>query len=127
MRCQETTQANLSFHLFLIWTLSIHSMFFSHLSFRPLESVKLSFILLKLAGMNSIGRRGIHCLHKLNAANVPSELIENGQNRVIEASLTLIRERAKLKVLLVSFESITISVCLLSVMSASALKMVCIV
>ncbi|KAF7139215.1 hypothetical protein RHSIM_Rhsim07G0029000 [Rhododendron simsii] len=62
-----------------------------------MESVKLSFILLKLAGMNSIGRSGIRYLHKLNAANVPSELIENGQNRVIEASLTLIRERAKLK------------------------------
>ncbi|KAH7863083.1 hypothetical protein Vadar_013105 [Vaccinium darrowii] len=51
----------------------------------------------KFAGMKSIGRRGIHHLQKLNAASVPSELIENGQNRVIEASLTLIRERAKLK------------------------------
>ena len=43
---------------------------------------------------------GIRYLHKLNAANVPTELIEKGQNRVIEASLTLIRERAKLKVYL---------------------------
>ncbi|PIA50073.1 hypothetical protein AQUCO_01300658v1 [Aquilegia coerulea] len=46
------------------------------------------------------GKRGIHYLHKLNAAastNVPASLIENGQKRVIDASLTLIRERAKLK------------------------------
>lgn len=47
--------------------------------------------------MRNLGRAGIHYLHKLNAANVPKELIEKGQNRVIEASLTLIRERAKLK------------------------------
>lgn len=37
-------------------------------------------------------------MQKLNAANVPNDLIEKGQNRVIDASLTLIRERAKLKV-----------------------------
>lgn len=37
-------------------------------------------------------------MHKLNAANIPTDLLEKGQNRVIEASLTLIRERAKLKV-----------------------------
>ncbi|CAL5331420.1 unnamed protein product [Camellia sinensis] len=47
--------------------------------------------------MRNIGRMGIRYLHNLNAANVPNELIENGQKRVIEASLTLIRERAKLK------------------------------
>ncbi|KAG8391646.1 hypothetical protein BUALT_Bualt01G0209000 [Buddleja alternifolia] len=47
--------------------------------------------------MTNIGKRGIHYLQRLNAANVPKDLIENGQNRVIEASLTLIRERAKLK------------------------------
>lgn len=41
---------------------------------------------------------GIHYLQRLKAANVPKDLIEKGQNRVIEASLTLIRERAKLKV-----------------------------
>ncbi|KAL6322968.1 hypothetical protein AAG906_022871 [Vitis piasezkii] len=45
----------------------------------------------------NIARKGIHYWQKLNAANVPAELIENGQNRVIDASLTLIRERAKLK------------------------------
>lgn len=48
-------------------------------------------------GMRNIARKGIHYWQKLNAANVPAELIENGQNRVIDASLTLIRERAKLK------------------------------
>ncbi|KAK8355207.1 hypothetical protein V6Z11_A05G270700 [Gossypium hirsutum] len=49
--------------------------------------------------MSSSGvvRRGIHYLQKLKAANIPSDLIEKGQNRVIDASLTLIRERAKLK------------------------------
>ncbi|WRX30921.1 Ureohydrolase - like 1 [Theobroma cacao] len=48
--------------------------------------------------MSAIGRsRGIHYLQKLKAANIPSDLIEKGQHRVIDASLTLIRERAKLK------------------------------
>ncbi|KAF5466991.1 hypothetical protein F2P56_016868 [Juglans regia] len=47
--------------------------------------------------MSTIGRRGIHYLHKLNSANVSAALLEKGQNRVIDASLTLIRERAKLK------------------------------
>ncbi|KAL7233541.1 hypothetical protein ACSBR1_017205 [Camellia fascicularis] len=47
--------------------------------------------------MRNIGRMGIRYLHNLNAANVPNELIAKGQKRVIEASLTLIRERAKLK------------------------------
>lgn len=48
--------------------------------------------------MANIRKRAIHFLHKLNAANIPTDLIEKGQNRVIDASLTLIRERAKLKV-----------------------------
>ncbi|GMP42926.1 hypothetical protein CsSME_00012499 [Camellia sinensis var. sinensis] len=47
--------------------------------------------------MRNVGRMGIRYLHNLSAANVPIELIEKGQKRVIEASLTLIRERAKLK------------------------------
>lgn len=51
-----------------------------------------------LADMSKIATRAIHYLHKLNAANIPTDLLENGQKRVIEASLTLIRERAKLKV-----------------------------
>lgn len=48
--------------------------------------------------MKISGNMGIHYLQRLKAANVPKDLIEKGQNRVIEASLTLIRERAKLKV-----------------------------
>ncbi|KAK9742807.1 hypothetical protein RND81_03G198600 [Saponaria officinalis] len=47
--------------------------------------------------MNRIATKGIHYIHKLNAANVPSDLLQKGQERVIDASLTLIRERAKLK------------------------------
>ncbi|KAK9910812.1 hypothetical protein M0R45_034755 [Rubus argutus] len=47
--------------------------------------------------MSILGRRGIHYLQKLNAPNVPTDLILKGQDRVIDASLTLIRERAKLK------------------------------
>ncbi|KAG6784664.1 hypothetical protein POTOM_010363 [Populus tomentosa] len=47
--------------------------------------------------MSVIGKRGIHYLQKLKTANIPPELLEKGQNRVIDASLTLIRERAKLK------------------------------
>ncbi|XP_071719103.1 arginase 1, mitochondrial-like isoform X2 [Rutidosis leptorrhynchoides] len=45
--------------------------------------------------MMKIGRRGLHYMHTLN--NVPKNLIEKGESRVIDASLTLIRERAKLK------------------------------
>ncbi|KAL6311499.1 hypothetical protein AAG906_009799 [Vitis piasezkii] len=37
-------------------------------------------------------KEGIHYWQKLNAANVPAELIENGQNRVIDASLLLFGE-----------------------------------
>ncbi|KAJ1421439.1 Ureohydrolase, manganese-binding site [Sesbania bispinosa] len=47
--------------------------------------------------MSKIAHKGIHYMQKLNAPNVSSALLEKGQNRVIEASLTLIRERAKLK------------------------------
>lgn len=47
--------------------------------------------------MKNMGKMGIHYLQRLNAENVPKDLIEKGQSRVIEASLTLIRERAKLK------------------------------
>ena len=65
--------------------------------------------------MRNIGRRGIHFLQKLNAENVPKDLIEKGQTRVIEASLTLIRERAKLKVNLDLFsmsQFLAVAVCL---------------
>lgn len=52
----------------------------------------------------SQGTKLIHSLRKLStAANVPAAIIEKGQNRVIDASLTLIRERAKLKVHMIFF------------------------
>ncbi|TKY63704.1 Arginase 1 [Spatholobus suberectus] len=47
--------------------------------------------------MSIIARRGIHYMPRLNAAKVSAALLEKGQSRVIDASLTLIRERAKLK------------------------------
>lgn len=50
-----------------------------------------------VAEMSTIARRGIHFMQRLNSASVSAALLENGQNRVIDASLTLIRERAKLK------------------------------
>lgn len=48
--------------------------------------------------MWKFGRRGIHYWQKVSSANVHTALLETGQKRVIDASLTLIRERAKLKV-----------------------------
>lgn len=48
--------------------------------------------------MGTYAKGGLRYLHKLNASNIPADLVEKGQNRVIDASLTLIRERAKLKV-----------------------------
>ncbi|KAL5571560.1 hypothetical protein UlMin_021157 [Ulmus minor] len=48
-------------------------------------------------GLSKIGRKGIQYLQNRNTANVSNALLEKGQNRVIDASLTLIRERAKLK------------------------------
>ncbi|KHN14119.1 Arginase [Glycine soja] len=47
--------------------------------------------------MSIITRRGIRYMPRLDAAKVSAALLEKGQNRVIDASLTLIRERAKLK------------------------------
>ncbi|KAK6121631.1 hypothetical protein DH2020_044622 [Rehmannia glutinosa] len=47
--------------------------------------------------MNYIGKRGIHFMKRLNAANVPTEVLEEGQRRVIDASLKLIGERVNLK------------------------------
>lgn len=43
---------------------------------------------------SSIARRGFHYMQKRKASK---SVIENGQNRVIDASLTLIREKAKHK------------------------------
>ncbi|XP_047176325.1 arginase 1, mitochondrial-like [Vigna umbellata] len=47
--------------------------------------------------MSNIVRRGIHYMPALNAAKVSAAMLEKGQSGVIDASLTLIRERAKLK------------------------------
>ncbi|XP_057455377.1 arginase, mitochondrial-like isoform X2 [Lotus japonicus] len=48
-------------------------------------------------GMSIVARRGIHYMQKQYAGKVSPASLEQGQNRVIDASLTLIRERAKLK------------------------------
>lgn len=52
------------------------------------------------AGMGgaAAGTKWIHHIQRLSAAKVSAEAVERGQSRVIDASLTLIRERAKLKV-----------------------------
>ncbi|CAH8272608.1 unnamed protein product [Arabidopsis lyrata] len=53
--------------------------------------------------MWKIGQRGVPYFKRLISApfttlrSLPTSLVETGQNRVIDASLTLIRERAKLK------------------------------
>ncbi|NP_001233851.1 arginase 2 isoform X1 [Solanum lycopersicum] len=47
--------------------------------------------------MKSAGSMGINYMQKLLTSNVPKEVVKRGQDRVVEASLTLIRERAKLK------------------------------
>jgi len=51
--------------------------------------------------MGSMGKMVVRFLQKRSLATLPSQMIEKGQNRVVEASLTLIRERAKLKAELV--------------------------
>ncbi|XP_068478220.1 arginase 1, mitochondrial isoform X1 [Phaseolus vulgaris] len=51
--------------------------------------------------MSIIIRRGIRSMPTLNAAKVSAAMLEKGQSGVIDASLTLIRERAKLKAKLV--------------------------
>lgn len=49
-------------------------------------------------GGAAAGTKWIHHIQRLSAAKVSAEAVERGQSRVIDASLTLIRERAKLKV-----------------------------
>jgi len=49
-------------------------------------------------GGAAAGTKWIHHIQRLSAAKVSTEAVERGQSRVIDASLTLIRERAKLKV-----------------------------
>ncbi|GJN38319.1 hypothetical protein PR202_gb27349 [Eleusine coracana subsp. coracana] len=51
-------------------------------------------------GGAAAGTKWFQHLQRLSASKVSAEAVERGQNRVIDASLTLIRERAKLKVLL---------------------------
>jgi len=51
----------------------------------------------------------------LNAAKVSAAMLEKGQNRVIDASLTLIRERAKLKACHIYFYPSFQNLCLFSV------------
>lgn len=48
--------------------------------------------------MSTIARRGIHYMQKIQAEKVSPASLEQGQKGVIEASLALIRENAKLKV-----------------------------
>ena len=49
-------------------------------------------------GGAAAGTKWIHHIKRLSATKVSAEVVEMGQSRVIDASLTLIRERAKLKV-----------------------------
>ena len=49
-------------------------------------------------GSAAAGTKWIHHIQRLSAVKVSAEAVERGQSRVIDASLTLIRERAKLKV-----------------------------
>jgi hypothetical protein len=49
-------------------------------------------------GGAAAGTKWIHHIQRLSAVKVSAEAVERGQSRVIDASLTLIRERAKLKV-----------------------------
>ncbi|OMP00346.1 Ureohydrolase [Corchorus capsularis] len=50
-----------------------------------------------MSGASMMRSRGIHYLQQMKAAKVPLDLIEKGQERIIDASLTLIRETAKLR------------------------------
>ncbi|OMO78998.1 Ureohydrolase [Corchorus olitorius] len=50
-----------------------------------------------MSGATMMRSRGIHYLQQMKAAKVPIDLIEKGQERIIDASLTLIRETAKLR------------------------------
>ncbi|KAI3449111.1 hypothetical protein Pfo_005776 [Paulownia fortunei] len=47
--------------------------------------------------MNRIGTRGIHYMKNLKAANVPKDAISDDTAKIVETSVKLIRERAKLK------------------------------
>jgi hypothetical protein len=49
-----------------------------------------------------MGGAAARWIQRLSAARISTEALQRGQSRVIDASLTLIRERAKLKVALPS-------------------------
>ena len=49
-------------------------------------------------GGAAAGTKWIHHIQRLTTSSASSQAVERGQSRVIDASLTLIRERAKLKV-----------------------------
>ncbi|KAK7349648.1 hypothetical protein VNO77_07171 [Canavalia gladiata] len=57
----------------------------------------LSSLARRTQEISRIGRRGIHSWQKLCAENIPHDVLDPAQRRVIEASLTLIRETSKLK------------------------------
>ena len=58
----------------------------------------------------------MHYLHKLNCENIPKHVRDNAQKRIIDASLSLIRERSKLKgELLRSLGGVVASSCLLGI------------
>ncbi|CAI0452583.1 unnamed protein product [Linum tenue] len=63
------------------------------------REIGLGFSLSGQRAMSSsmIWRRGMHTLERLKSARIPEDVITQGQERVIDASLTLIREKAKLK------------------------------
>lgn len=69
----------------------------------------LSDLIWFLSAMSQ-GTKWIRSLKQLStAANISATILEKGQNRVMDASLTLIRERAKLKVIqLIKFISLCI-------------------
>jgi arginase len=49
-------------------------------------------------GGAAAGTKWFQHLRRLSSSKVSAEAVERGQSRVIDASFTLIRERAKLKV-----------------------------
>ncbi|XP_061355893.1 arginase-like [Gastrolobium bilobum] len=53
--------------------------------------------LARIQEMSRIGRRGLHSMRELYGEKISRESVDSAQKRVIDASLTLIRERAKLK------------------------------
>ncbi|XP_061356144.1 arginase 1, mitochondrial-like [Gastrolobium bilobum] len=59
--------------------------------------MSILYSLARTQEMSRIGRRGYHCMQKLYTEKISRDSLDTAQHRVIDASLTLIRERAKLK------------------------------